>query len=87
MCVRNTRACEAHDWELTMAGVNVEGASEGAHGVMVDAIRCHRSVDRKARWASRRCLRRRYSAPKVTRVGHIYELELICARPYVHGQV
>ncbi|CAM9243035.1 unnamed protein product [Ectocarpus sp. 6 AP-2014] len=35
------RACEAHDWELTMAGVNVEGASEGAHGVMVDAIRCH----------------------------------------------
>ncbi|CAM9303796.1 unnamed protein product, partial [Ectocarpus sp. 12 AP-2014] len=35
------RACEAHDWELTMAGINVEGASEGAHGVMVDAIRCH----------------------------------------------
>lgn len=87
LCARNVRACEAHDWELTMAGVDVAGASEGTHGVMVEAIRCHRSVDGKARWASTWCLRRRCCPRKDTDVGHIYELKLICAGTFVHGQV
>lgn len=39
-----TRACDSHDWELNMADVDPRGAKEGTHGVMVDAIRHHRSV-------------------------------------------
>ncbi|CAN0052437.1 unnamed protein product [Scytosiphon promiscuus] len=35
------RACESHDWELKMAGMGLPGATDGAHGVVVDAIRSH----------------------------------------------
>eukprot|EP00752_Nemacystus_decipiens_P010771 g9583.t2 len=36
------RACKSHDLEFNVATMDSKGASIGAHGTMVDAIRCHR---------------------------------------------
>lgn len=45
-CTTNvdSRACESHDLEFNVAAMDTQGASAGTHGIMVDAIRCHRLV-------------------------------------------